>query len=137
MPSTRQPSVGTLHTLALLSLLSATTVHTQRTIALPPLRREARVDRRAGLSYSGCYSSSTGLTDQGAATYQTSSYCSKICVPQNQAVLGLSGGSDCWCGALLPPADTKVDDSNCNTPCQGFGADNCRSSASFEESYTH
>ncbi|KAK0852188.1 Protein SLG1 [Friedmanniomyces endolithicus] len=58
------------------------------------------------MTYQACYSSSAGLTDQGSFEYQTSSYCQNICVKQNQAVLGLSAGSDCWCGDTLPPASS-------------------------------
>jgi len=77
------------------------------------------------MTYSGCYSSSTGLSDQGSYTYQTPSYCQPICVAKNQAVFGLSQGSNCWCGDELPPASSKVDDSNCNAPCNGYGQDDC------------
>ncbi|KAK3620123.1 Protein SLG1 [Elasticomyces elasticus] len=79
----------------------------------------------AAMTYEGCYSSSTGLTDQGSYMYQTKGYCQPICVKQDQAVLGLSGGSNCWCGDTLPPASSKVDDSSCNTPCNGYGQENC------------
>ncbi|KXL49870.1 hypothetical protein M433DRAFT_300 [Acidomyces richmondensis BFW] len=85
-----------------------------------------RLDKRTpAMSYSGCYSSSTGLSDQGSYTYQTPSYCQPICIGKNQAVFGLSQGSNCWCGNELPPASSKVDDSNCNTPCNGYGLDDC------------
>jgi hypothetical protein len=93
----------------LFSLLSATTVN-------------------AGLgtmSYVGCFSSSQPLTDQGPYEYQTQGYCQPICVKQGQAVLGLSKGSDCWCGDELPAASSKVDDSNCDSPCNGFDQDMC------------
>lgn len=81
----------------------------------------------ATMTYQGCYSASDGLTDQGAYMYQTTGYCQPICVNQNQAVLGLSAGSDCWCGDTLPPASSKVDDSKCDTPCNGFGTVMCMS----------
>ncbi|KAK4960145.1 Protein SLG1 [Elasticomyces elasticus] len=79
----------------------------------------------AAMTYEGCYSSSTGLTDQGSYMYQTKGWCQPICVKQDHAVLGLSGGSNCWCGDTLPPASSKVDDSSCNTPCNGYGQENC------------
>nr|POF15291.1 cell wall integrity and stress response component 2 [Quercus suber] len=97
-------------------------------VALPPVRREARhghVHPRAALTKVGCFSSSDGLSDQGSYKYQTASWCQPICVGQNQAVLGLSGGSDCWCGDTIPPADSMVDDSNCDVPCNGYDKDNC------------
>ncbi|KAH9829791.1 cell wall integrity and stress response component 1-like [Teratosphaeria destructans] len=81
--------------------------------------------KRAALSYSGCYSSSDGLSSVGSYTYQSSGYCQQQCAGKNQAVLGLTKGSDCWCGESLPEASSKVDDSKCNTPCTGYGQDEC------------
>ncbi|KAF2864195.1 WSC-domain-containing protein [Piedraia hortae CBS 480.64] len=81
--------------------------------------------KRQSMTYSGCYSSSGSLDDQGPYMYQTSGYCQPICLKKNNAVLGLSGGSDCWCGDTLPPANTKVDDSKCDSPCNGYGSDKC------------
>ncbi|GAB7365847.1 hypothetical protein MBLNU230_g7179t1 [Neophaeotheca triangularis] len=77
------------------------------------------------MTYKGCYSSSRGLSDQGSHIYQTSGYCQPICVDQGSAVLGLSGGSDCWCGDQLPPEDSLVDDSNCDTGCNGYRQEDC------------
>lgn len=79
------------------------------------------------MTYQGCFSSSTPMTNQGSYTYQTSGYCQPICVGQNQAVLGLTGGSNCYCGDQLPPADSKVDDSMCSTPCDGYDKEDCMS----------
>jgi cell wall integrity and stress response component len=90
------------------------------------LERGAAMEKRQTLVYSGCYSSSNGLTDQGYYQFQTQGYCQPICVNKNDAVLGLSGGSHCWCGSVLPPADSKVNESNCNTPCNGYGQDMCK-----------
>merc|ERR1711967_77140 len=47
------------------------------------------------------------------------------CAPDNYAVMGLSGGSNCWCGNALPQSSNKVSDSKCSTPCNGYGQDNC------------
>ncbi|KAK4990806.1 Protein SLG1 [Elasticomyces elasticus] len=77
------------------------------------------------MSYQGCYSSSEPLSDQGSFMYQTSGHCQPICVGLGNTVMGLSSGSDCWCGALLPPADSKVDNSKCNSPCNGYKDENC------------
>ncbi|KAK5114732.1 hypothetical protein LTR62_002306 [Meristemomyces frigidus] len=79
----------------------------------------------SALTYVGCFSSSTGLTDQGSYMYQTPGYCQPLCVNSNNPAMGLSDGSNCWCGGELPPASSKVDDSNCNTPCNGYGQQNC------------
>lgn len=124
MPSTLTSTFAyAAHILSILSLLAATaSAHAHS----PSLLSHTRVRRGlAAMTYQGCYSSSSGLTDQGSYLYQTSGYCQPICVDANQAVLALSGGSDCWCGDVLPPADSKVDDSSCNTPCDGYGSQMC------------
>jgi len=73
-----------------------------------------------------CYSSSDPLTDQGPYTYQSSGYCQKLCVETfNKPVMGLSEGTDCWCGDELPANSTKVDSSKCNAPCAGFDQEKC------------
>ncbi|KAK5126381.1 hypothetical protein LTR85_010617 [Meristemomyces frigidus] len=124
MPSTLTATTAyAAHTLSILSLLAAATnahAHSPSLLSHPAARRGL-----ATMTYEGCYSSSSGLTDQGSYTYQTSGYCQPICVDAKQAVLATSGGSDCWCGDVLPPADSKVNDSNCDTPCNGYGSENC------------
>jgi len=42
-------------------------------------------------------------------------------------VLGLGNGTDCWCGDKLPPKNSKVADTQCNTPCSGYGQNFCGS----------
>ena len=74
----------------------------------------------------GCFSSSKPLKDQGSATFQTSGYCQPICADKNQAVMGLTEGSNCWCGDLLPAENTKVSDDKCDTPCNGYDQENCK-----------
>lgn len=123
-------SASPTHTLSLLSLLAVTVTgtHAHAQFHHNEARSNAALDPRDSLSAmtsKGCYSSSNGLTDQGSYTYQTSGYCQPICVKQNKAVLALSGGSDCWCGDTLPPADSKVDDTKCDTSCNGYGSEDC------------
>ena len=77
------------------------------------------------LVYKGCYTSSKPMTDQGPWTYQSPGYCQQICVKLNKPVMGLTEGSNCWCGDLLPSSSSKVSDSQCNTPCQGYAPDMC------------
>jgi len=125
MPSTF--SATTAHAATLLSLLAAFThahSHDRSLLTHPASTLRSRQALNA-MTYQGCYSSSAGLTDQGSYMYQTSGYCQPICVKQDQAVLGLSGGSNCWCGDTVPPASSKVDDSSCNTPCNGYDKENC------------
>ena len=75
----------------------------------------------------GCYSSADGFLDQGSYTYQSPGYCQEQCVKLNKPVMALVAGSDCWCGDLLPVASSKVADSQCETGCQGFPDDKCKS----------
>lgn len=39
--------------------------------------------------------------------------------------MGIVNGTNCACGDLAPPLDTKVDDSECNTPCGGINTEFC------------
>ena len=91
----------------------------------PSLLSRPVVKRAGVMTYQGCFSSSDGLTDQGSWTYQSKLYCQPICVNASQAVLATTGGTNCFCGDVLPPADSKVDDSNCNTTCDGYSPEEC------------
>jgi cell wall integrity and stress response component len=82
-------------------------------------------------TYSGCYATSVPLIDHGGYTYQTSGNCQRICYTLQNNVMGLGNGTDCWCGDMLPPANAKVSDDKCNTPCAGFGTDTCKSIARY------
>ncbi len=79
------------------------------------------------LVYKGCYTSSTGMTDLGSYTYQSPGYCQQQCVTQNKPVMGTTKGSNCFCGDLLPPANSKVSDSQCSSSCNGYDKDMCKS----------
>ena len=74
----------------------------------------------------GCFSSAGGMIDQGSFIYQTAGYCQKLCVNANKAVMGTTKGSNCWCGDLLPDPSSKVSDSECSTPCDGYDKDMCK-----------
>ncbi|KAI9788201.1 MAG: hypothetical protein M1816_007053 [Peltula sp. TS41687] len=68
----------------------------------------------------GCYASSETFQDQGPWTWQSSGYCQQACVKLNKPVMGLTGGTNCWCGDLLPAAQNKVDNSQCDLKCNGW-----------------
>ncbi|KAI4152783.1 MAG: hypothetical protein LQ341_000648, partial [Variospora aurantia] len=79
------------------------------TLALLSLLHGAAAQDNAGLkpiTPKGCFSSSEGLEDQGSYTFQASGYCQKKCVELNKPVMALAGGSNCWCGDLLPVASS-------------------------------
>ena len=74
----------------------------------------------------GCFSSSDPLEDQGSWTFQSAGYCQTTCVKLGKPVMGTTKGSNCWCGDLIPAANSKVADSKCNTKCNGYGLDFCK-----------
>lgn len=78
-------------------------------------------------TYEGCFDSSDPLQDHGSQEFQSSGACQKQCVLLGKAVMGLAKGTNCWCGDLMPAADSKVSDSQCDSFCVGFDKENCTS----------
>ena len=78
-------------------------------------------------TYEGCFDSSEPLQDYGPNEFQSSGACQKQCVLLGKAVMGLTKGTNCWCGDLLPAADSKVNDTKCNSFCVGYDKENCKS----------
>ncbi|QIX00369.1 hypothetical protein AMS68_005886 [Peltaster fructicola] len=79
----------------------------------------------------GCYSSSTGLSYADTYTYQSSGHCVPLCTSKGAAVVGLTNGSDCWCGDELPPVTSQADNSKCSTTCSGYNTEQCGASGYF------
>ena len=79
------------------------------------------------LVYEGCFTSSADMTDLGSYIYQSPGYCQLQCVNQKKSVMGTTMGSDCWCGDLLPASSSRVSDSECNSKCNGYNLDTCKS----------
>lgn len=77
------------------------------------------------LSTIGCFSVSQPLEDQGQYEFTTDGVCQKVCTGLGKPVLGMVDGTNCWCGDLLPPLNSQVDNSSCNTPCAGYDKANC------------
>ncbi|OCL10326.1 hypothetical protein AOQ84DRAFT_375017 [Glonium stellatum] len=73
----------------------------------------------------GCFSTGDPLEDHGSYTFQSTGNCQPICVGLGKPVMGLVNGSNCWCGDLLPPKAAQVDNSSCNTPCNGYNLADC------------
>lgn len=69
----------------------------------------------------GCFTNSKGLQFQGSDQYMTQGLCQDNCAAQGKPVMGLTKGSDCYCGTLLPPKSAKTEDSSCSKVCNGFG----------------
>lgn len=78
------------------------------------------------LTLDGCYATPVPMIDHGPYTFQSSGNCQPICYQFGMPVMGLSDGEYCWCGEMLPPEDSKVDDEKCNTPCNGFPKEMCK-----------
>ncbi|KAL8944801.1 MAG: hypothetical protein Q9216_000223 [Gyalolechia sp. 2 TL-2023] len=87
-------------------------------------------------TYKGCFSSSDGFEDQGSYTYQSPGYCQKQCADLDKPVMALMGGSNCWCGDLLPVAKSKISDAQCSTDCQGYPDDKCGGDSAWSVSLT-
>ncbi|GAO50817.1 hypothetical protein G7K_4938-t1 [Saitoella complicata NRRL Y-17804] len=78
-------------------------------------------------SYKGCYEVDSSLSLNDTYTYQSYGHCLGQCQSMGQSVLGMTGGSDCYCGDEIP--GTKVDDSYCDTSCVGYPSDTCGGSS--------
>ena len=81
-------------------------------------------------SYVGCFSSSGSLVDMGDYTFQAMGWCQPLCVRQAKSVLAFTGGTNCLCGDSVPPSSAKIDDSHCQTQCQGYPQQKCESTSS-------
>ncbi|MCJ1253945.1 hypothetical protein MMC24_001759 [Lignoscripta atroalba] len=73
----------------------------------------------------GCFSSSGGLQDQGSYTFQSKGWCQPLCVKLGKTVMATAKGSNCWCGDLLPPLNSKTSDTACDSPCDGIDSEIC------------
>ncbi len=106
-------------------LVSAVSVHAQGQAPSPSLVLNP-------MTAQGCFSSSEPMQDQGSYMYQSSGYCQKQCAALGKPVMATTQGSNCWCGDLLPAANSKVADDQCDSPCNGFNKETCRLTCSIE-----
>ncbi|TWU73628.1 hypothetical protein ED733_002615 [Metarhizium rileyi] len=79
----------------------------------------------------GCYTddSSKGRTlsypvELDASTFTTKK-CLAACEKEGFPFAGVEFGKECWCGVVLANDTAKVDDTQCNMPCQGDSASTC------------
>lgn len=72
-----------------------------------------------------CYSSAGNLTENNTSTFQTDGLCQGTCAGLGQPVMAIVGGSTCYCGQMLPPLNTEVDGSNCDSTCAGYDLKTC------------
>lgn len=67
----------------------------------------------------GCFETGTPLEDHGVGYFTTPGSCQQICIGLNKNVMGLSDGTNCWCGDLIPAEEWQTDNSTCDTTCAG------------------
>lgn len=72
-----------------------------------------------------CYSFDA-VDDERTLDFNTYSACAYECAETNQFVIAMRG-SGCFCLDTLPPHDKKVDASECDEPCPGYGLHTCES----------
>jgi cell wall integrity and stress response component len=84
----------------------------------------------------GCFSSTVGLTIENATdTYNSKGSCSLACINLNKPVFAMTNRFSCYCGSDLPPANSKVDNSSCTTPCPGYPSDTCGGGSQYTSVY--
>ena len=77
------------------------------------------------LTPKGCWNNPGNLVDHGPYTFQSKGNCQPICYELEMPVMATANGTNCWCGTLLPPEGSQVDDDECNTPCDGIDTEKC------------
>lgn len=77
------------------------------------------------LEYFGCFKDATPMKDEGMYKFMTSGLCQKVCYQAKSAVMGMTDGYSCWCGANLPAEDTAVANDTCSTSCPGYPQEKC------------
>ncbi|KAI1768334.1 hypothetical protein GGR53DRAFT_439468 [Hypoxylon sp. FL1150] len=78
-----------------------------------------------GSLYAGCYAPPTDLDYNGRAIFQSVGLCSNRCHQLSQPVVGVTNGTDCLCGSMLPSPNSSVEDSLCDSPCAGYARQMC------------
>ena len=73
----------------------------------------------------GCFSSPGDMTDMGPYTFQAMGWCQPLCVRLAKPYLAFVNGTNCFCGDNPPGSSDKTDDSDCQSPCQGFPNQAC------------
>lgn len=80
----------------------------------------------------GCYSSlDNTFANQGTWTFQSSGYCQILCTNQFKNVMATSQGSNCYCGDHIPAANKIVDNSTCDSTCNGYDQEDCGGANTF------
>lgn len=73
----------------------------------------------------GCYdTTATDMVDALHDTFMSSKTCNDECRSQGKAVF-MVNDKTCWCGGSVPASGAKASPEMCNTPCPGYGPENC------------
>ena len=83
------------------------------------------------LTLVGCFDDPTPMLDHGQWKFQSKGNCQPICYGLKMPVMGLTGGTNCWCGQYVPPLRAQVANDSCSTPCNGFDQEKCMCSSSL------
>lgn len=76
----------------------------------------------------GCYSLVDTSNFEGEGQFETSDTCSKKC--ENFPYIAIKNGGMCYCLSSRPSSN-QVSDSQCSTPCNGYGDVKCGGSNAF------
>jgi cell wall integrity and stress response component len=74
----------------------------------------------------GCFETGVPLENHGHFQFRSPGNCQLVCLELDKDVMGLSDGENCWCGDLIPPEDSKVNNSTCSTTCRGDDTSLCK-----------
>ncbi|KAI0842199.1 hypothetical protein F5Y06DRAFT_170413 [Hypoxylon sp. FL0890] len=77
------------------------------------------------LRYMGCFGPPTNLDFNTRNVFQSVGACRLRCKNSNLPVLGVTNGTDCLCGASVPPSRSIVGESWCDSRCPGFAVEMC------------
>ncbi|KAL5113941.1 WSC domain [Pleosporales sp. CAS-2024a] len=90
-----------------------------------PITTPTIIKPASAMSTIGCFATGTPLENHGPYNFQSPGNCQLVCLQLNKNVLGLSDGTDCWCGDYIPPKSAQAPNSTCSTTCSGDGVSNC------------
>jgi cell wall integrity and stress response component len=107
---------------SLLAMTTAQAISSSSILLIPTPTAKLPLNAMSTL---GCYKTGVPLEDHGPYDFQSTGNCQGVCVGLKKPVMGLTDGTNCWCGDYLPPADAQVDDTECDTDCSGFDKEKC------------
>lgn len=104
---------------SLLMTAAAQSTSTPTTTIKNPVTTPTVIKDARAMVELGCYATGTPLENHGPFLYQSPGNCQLVCLQFNKNVMGVSDGENCWCGDMIPPKESKVDNSLCDTGCGG------------------